>query len=199
MLARSHAAAPALLLLLLLPAPPARAEEDPYSKPALYGAFGGTYVWELFDQEVGPPSQVVKVNNTTGFDVTLGYRGSPYLAGEVGIDAMNTFNAEIGSQHDSVDFVATTFNLKGYLPAGRLQPYLLAGAGYLNVDAHSSALTKDGNSPVMRFGCGLDAYLTDNLAVYTAWHYLLPFGDNKGLDTLAVHFGFQYMLRFEEP
>jgi opacity protein-like surface antigen len=196
MLARWHAAA---LALLLLPAAPTRAEEDPYSKPALYGGVGGTFTWQLFDQDIGTPGQVVTVNNTQGFELFLGYRASPYVGGEVQIDSMNGFNAEVGTQNTDIDLLSTTFNLKGYLPAGRLQPFLLLGVGYLNVDSGSPILTDDGNGLVTRFGSGLDVYLTDNFAVYAGWHYLLPFGDNSQLDTLSVHFGIQYMLRFLEP
>jgi opacity protein-like surface antigen len=204
MLARSRAAALLLLLLLLaLPAVVARAEEgaeeDPYSEPGIYGAFGGTFAWQLFEDDLDTPALPVTVNNSMGVEIRLGYRAHPYVAGEVAIDVLDGFNGEVGTQNTSIDLLAGTFNLKGYLPAGRLQPYLAAGLGYMSVDSGNEALTDDGTDLVARFGSGLDVYVTDNFSVYAGWHYLLPFGDIQDFDLLAIHFGIQYMLRFQEP
>ncbi len=195
MLARSTAAA---LAFAALSAGTARAQEDPYSRPALYGAAGGTFAYQFFDDAIGRTGQPATVNNSQGFELRLGYRGHPNVAGEFEIDILDGFNGEVGTQNTAIDVLATTFSLKGFLPLGRFHPYLSVGAGYASYDAGNEGLVDDGTGPVVRFGAGTDFYVTDNFAVYVGSHYLLPFGDNEDLDLVAIHFGIQYMLRFQD-
>jgi opacity protein-like surface antigen len=201
MLARSAAA----LALLLLPALPARAEEtagadeDPWARPGLYGAAGGTFGFQLFEGSLGTAGVEGEANNSQGFELRFGYRAHPYVAAEFELDILDGFNGEVGPIDTAIDILSTTFSAKGFLPIGRFHPYLTLGGGVMGVDAGNEILVDDGTSAVLRVGGGMDVYVTDNFAVYLGYHYLLPFGDNHGLDVYAIHFGIQYVLRLQEP
>ena len=92
--------------------------------------------------------------------------------------------------------MVVTANLKGYVLTGRFQPYLLLGAG--------AQWTRTQNLPrdetvthldfTMRFGGGLEYYITDHVVISCAVSYVYPMGFMKNkADYVSVEaMGFHY-------
>ena len=98
---------------------------------------------------------------------------------------------------DAIELETLTFtgNVKGYLLTGRVQPFLLAGVGLMQVEAKDTVgvgLSIEEEDFAARFGGGVDFYINPNIAVVIDVGYVLPTGDLDGLDYVSFSGGFQY-------
>ncbi len=124
-------------------------------------------------------------------------------------DSLRNFKFDLES-------LVMTTNVKGHLMTGRYQPFVLAGLGFMrmeskardvtpNADATTEvcqpALTDPCHAPqasdrrveiAMRFGGGLDFYLTENVVFSAEGSYLMPTGKLDGLDYYTFSLGLQY-------
>ncbi len=115
-----------------------------------------------------------------------------------------------------LESLVMTTNVKGHLMTGRYQPFVLAGLGFMrmeskardvtpNADATTEicqpALTDPCHAPqvsdrrveiAMRFGGGLDFYLTESVVITAEGSYLMPTGKLDGLDYYTFGLGLQY-------
>ena len=104
-----------------------------------------------------------------------------------------------------------TTNVKGHLLTGRYQPFVLAGVGFMRMESKARDTTSkaalDAPDPnrdraadagdiwvevALRFGGGLDFYLTENIVVSAEGSYLMPTGKLDDLDYYTFGLGLQY-------
>jgi opacity protein-like surface antigen len=178
-------------------APPAKMvmeeQEIDYARLGPYLGVGGNYAIQLFDK-AGPGN----VSNTGGVHVRAGYRFHPNIAVEVLYEWMSEFDNDshtpVGPKNtDHFDAWSVSGNLKGYFLTGRWQPYAVIGVGYLDVNGHGvphSADTSGGAD--MRFGLGMDGYITEHIAIGPEVAYVLPFGSVENFDMVTVALGLRY-------
>ena len=99
-----------------------------------------------------------------------------------------------------------TTNVKGHLLTGRYQPFVLLGVGFMRMESKARDDGTLGNPTLglapqasdrivkvaLRFGGGLDFYLTRNVVVSAEASYLMPTGKLDGLDYYSIGLGLQY-------
>jgi hypothetical protein len=188
----------------------AEGEEDEFAvrgprdfhRSGVYIGMGATYGLENFDLGTEEHSTGISLDSTNswGVNARVGYRFHPNLAAEVEGDYYQGFEFEAPNGLDAVnvDGFALTGNGKFFLLTGRFQPYALAGAGiiFMNADpgAFATARTPDAERTelVGRFGTGIDLYLFDDLLLYGEATYLLPAGALSDYPLASFNFGVQY-------
>jgi opacity protein-like surface antigen len=145
-----------------------------------------------------------------------GYRCHPYFSTEIQFEALSDFDGSIfengtppvddsargfGLELESLVF---TVNAKGHLLTGRYQPFVLLGVGFMRMESKSRDIT-GGTLPTatanasdrevevaLRYGAGLDFYLTKNVVATAEGSYLMPTGKLDGLDYYQFSLGLQY-------
>jgi hypothetical protein len=181
------------------PAPAARMEvehEADYARPGVYLGGGFNYAFEMFDEIQGAKN--IDVDNTFGFDVFAGYRLHPNFAAEGLFQYHHEFDMDPNGHYGGWSMTA---NGKAYILTGRIQPFVLAGLGYIDIDKarrprHVSPplAAPSGNDFVMRFGGGVDFYINEMVAIGPEAAYVLPFGQANNLDmtTLSLDVRFRF-------
>ncbi len=138
----------------------------------------------------------VDVEVSPGVDVRVGYRFHPRIAGEVQFQWFPKANIEFANiKLLKLETLSLTANAKGYLLTGRVQPFLLVGAGLMHFDVKDSlgfGQSAKGEDFAARFGGGVDFYLNRNFVFAVDTSYVLPTGDVDGLDHVSFSFGIQY-------
>ena len=119
-----------------------------------------------------------------------------------GIDPAD-FDTPRKFDHRLESLVFTT-NVKGYFLTGRYQPFVLVGVGFMRMESKVRDAVgglKPGLAPhvserivdlAMRYGGGLDFYLTSNVVVSAEVSYLMPTGKLDNLDYYSIGLGLQY-------
>ncbi len=185
-----------LALLLVLPAL-GRADEG-YARRGFYLGLHSGYTGELFESEIEDslPGVDLEVDDSRSLHARVGYRLFPWLAIEGHAELYDDYNIELlGVDAAELDGWAFTLMGKVYLLTGRIQPYLLAGGGYMEVnlsDQLSLGLSSDGSGSVAQGGAGLDFYLTRHLVVNVEAVYAFPMGGVEDLDFWTVRGGLEY-------
>jgi len=146
-----------------------------------------------------------------------GYRCHSYVATELQFEQLANFNASLPEtdipMNDKVrnfdlelETLVFTTNVKGYLLTGRYQPYVLGGVGFMRMETKARDATTTPGPIVgvaaqqsditvkvaLRFGAGLDFYVTDNIVATLEGSYLIPTGELSGLDYYSFGLGLQY-------
>jgi opacity protein-like surface antigen len=138
----------------------------------------------------------VDVEVPPGLDARVGYRFHPHLAGEVQIQWFPKADIEFFDVNVlELETLTFTGNVKGYLLTGRIQPFLLVGAGLMHFDVKDKVgvgLRAKGEGFAARFGGGVDFYINSNVVFVLEGGYVLPTGDVDGLDYASFSFEFQY-------
>src|SRR5207253_10975260 len=94
---------------------------------------------------------------------------------------------------DHYDGWGISGNVKGFFLTGRWQPYAVIGVGYLDIRGHHVPRTSQpGDDVDMRFGIGMDGYITEHIAIGPEVAYVLPFGDVENFDMVTVALGLRY-------
>jgi opacity protein-like surface antigen len=187
---------------------PAGAEEEKaadYARRGAYLGMGALYAFEDFDlPEI--PGVSSSADDSWGFDARAGYRYR-YAALETQFQYYDEFTLDAnGSTAATINAQSFSVNLKGYPLGGPVQPYLLAGFGFLRTssDAEGTGATRAAGEALFagpgrtavefigRFGGGLDAYVTPNVVVYVEGTYLLPKSDLNDFNVIPLAFGVQY-------
>jgi opacity protein-like surface antigen len=146
------------------------------------------------------------------FDWLDNFEGSVFENGVPMNDTTRNFDLELES-------LVFTANAKGHLLTGRYQPFVLLGLGFMRMESKSRdetpaarALTAvcppDPGDPTppcyagnardrrvevaLRFGGGLDFYITENVAMSAEVSYLMPTGQLDDLDYYSFGIGMQY-------
>lgn len=169
------------------PAPIAAPEETvDYARTGPYLGLGGVYAVELFDDQGS-----ARTSNSPGFYVNAGYRFHAHASAELRYEYYAQFDLDPGQ----INAWTTTVNLKGYLLTGRFQPYGLAGMGYMHGDGSAgnfAGAAHPSNGFALRFGGGLEAYVTEHIFLGPEFAYTLPTGSANDLDMFVVSLGAAY-------
>ena len=147
---------------------------------------------------LGVPSEdfpgSVDLDPGAGFNLTLGYRFQEAYAGE--LDFRYLAGADISGVKKDLSLFSVTANAKAYpmVLAGVsltdwLEPYVVVGAGLVDVDVSS----EDTTSFAIRTGAGVDLMIWDDIGVYVDAGYLIITDDDTLLEGQAEFvLGFQY-------
>lgn len=124
-------------------------------------------------------------------------------------DSLRNFKFDLES-------LVMTTNVKGHLMTGRYQPFVLAGLGFMRMETKGRDVTPNAEATTeicqppltdpchapqesdrrvevaLRFGGGLDFYLTENVVISAEGSYLMPTGKLDGLDYYTFAVGLQY-------
>jgi opacity protein-like surface antigen len=159
-----------------------------YARNGAYIGLGGNYAIEMFDDN-SPTG--ARTDNSGGIHAKAGYRFSPRAAAELRYEWFNEFDLDPGH----IDAWLISINAKGYILTGRWQPYGLVGLGFLHADGSAgnfAGAAHPSNGFAMRFGGGMDAYITEHIVVGPEFAYVLPTGSANDLDMLTVSLGLTY-------
>ncbi len=150
------------------------------------------------------------VDPSIGIHARAGWRLHPRLAAEAHFEYLDEFNISAGDGQrafpsrsadlGSVSSWTLTGDLNAYLLTGRIQPFLSAGAGVMNVDTKDRRETQanqqvvlgfpgDGTAFALRMGGGIDWYLNEYVAFSLNASYVLPTGSLDDYDYFSVGFG----------
>jgi opacity protein-like surface antigen len=145
-----------------------------------------------------------------------GYRCHPYVSAEIQFETLADFDGSVSENGtppvaDSargfnleLESLVFTANAKGHLLTGRYQPFVLLGLGFMRMESKSRDITGGtlpGRAPqesdrtvkfAVRYGAGLDFYLTEHVVVTAEGSYLMPTGKLDGLDYYQFGVGLQY-------
>ena len=161
-------------------------EEIDYARVGPYLGIGGNFALENFNHGGN-------IDNSAGFHVRAGYRVHPNVAIEARYENYNNFEADPGP--GSYNGWSATANVKGFFLTGRYQPYALFGMGYLDMNYPGPNRNDDpnpGGDFAMRFGLGMDANITEHIAIGPEIAYVLPVGQAANFDMITFALGIQY-------
>jgi opacity protein-like surface antigen len=188
---------------LLIPAP-AISQADGYARSGGYAGvsvIGGSYT--KFDDEVEDQLLVLgyvvrsETDTTAGFKLYGGYRLNPHFALEAEFEMLPEADVDIDGLGKIAELQtwALTGNAKVFPLTGRTQPYALIGIGIQGVefeDSVGAGLSQTESGFAVRFGGGLDFYITENVVASAGVDYVLPTGDVEDLDYVSFGAGIQY-------
>jgi opacity protein-like surface antigen len=164
---------------------PAFAADQEFGRSGPSVGVGAIYAFEIFDDD----STVQGADNGFGYDLKGGYRFNEYFALELRFEHLPDMN--------DVEIWQLDVSGKFYPFHGMVQPYLLTGVGLHNVEddragVGTGGLGVDGMGVGLRFGIGVDFYITRNWAIYVEGDYLLPTGGRSDYDAIPVGLGVLY-------
>ena len=174
------------LAAALLLATAARADDlfdtRPFARPGAYLGAGFVYGFENLDlSDVEDFSGFsVDATGSVGGTFRAGYRLHPHVALEAQVHYFDEFEIEAeGTTVISAWALAFGANLKGYVLTDRIQPYGLFGAGGTHAEIEDEFFgdTEDDTIFSLRFGGGVDCYLTENIVLAAEAGYLLGIND----------------------
>ena len=185
-----------------------RADDDPYARNGGYIGVGGTYGVGLFDGSIEDAFSPLsaQVSNSWGAHATAGYRFNKYLAAETEYEWIKGFHTRTaGIALAEIQTQTATANLKVIAPYRQFEPYFLVGAGatFASVDkAFFNTMDVTNASFSMRFGTGVDIYLSQNFLLNVGTDVVVNSAKvssgipgnhgGHGLDYLAAQIGFGY-------
>ena len=204
-----------IAVLALAASPASGQEEEPsgasepvnYARSGIYVGLGGVYAVEQF-------ASPIEGGNSLGWTPWLGYRFHPRGAIETQIEAIIGFEFDdprvSGEFANELGPTIWTVNGKFFFLTERVQPYAVVGMGLLlpglnNPYFRTPADGVPGSSTIdtaftMKFGGGVDYYLTENLAIAVNAVYTMPIGSGLAskIPYVSIGWGLQYYFRFSE-
>lgn len=178
----------AFLLAFAMPHPAGAGDFDRFGPYLGVGGSFATAFWdEQLEDKLGVP---VDVDDAWGVNARAGLRILGALAVEAQYEWLNTYSVKVQGI-DAVDLRshALTANLKLYLPFWRVQPYLLGGIGFADIqfdDKLGLGISGSETSLAGRAAAGLDLYLAEHIALYAEGGVLVI---DQGIDTNAPGVG----------
>jgi opacity protein-like surface antigen len=176
------------------PAKRMTAAEEELNDPARIGPYlgaGAVYALETFSN-VGMPT-----SDSGGFNVRVGYRYPPHVAGELQVESYPQFDGPDGNGVD--EFLVNGWNVggnvRGYILKGKFQPFVLMGVNYMDMETTipsgpAAKINKQDDGVGMRFGGGMEIYAFQKVAVTADISYVLGLGEVDGYDLVAFSLGF---------
>lgn len=144
------------------------------------GYFGLGYNQGLEDFDVAG----LTPEDPPGFGVRVGYRGNPYFAGEFSLDYNTDFFEEGSSDAAYAGLGLKHFPLSYWRDYSRVQPYVTAGLGVMGIDVPVPGGGSEA-SLALRYGLGVDVYLTRNLLLFS--EFLAHSARDDDLDDLDFY------------
>jgi opacity protein-like surface antigen len=163
--------------LLALLAPGFASAQD-YDRFGPYIGAGGSFVTAIWEDDLEDELGVsVDVDDAWGANARLGLRLLSFLAVEAQYEWLDDYGVEVaGIDIAKLESHALTGNLKLFLPIWRVQPYLLAGVGFADIDLEDKigfGLSGSETNLAFRGGLGFDVYVTEHIALYAEGSVLL--------------------------
>jgi hypothetical protein len=154
-----------------------------YDRTGLYLGAGAFWAPENFDDDGD-----LKVDNSRGGMAHVGYRLHRYIAIDARFDYLDDFDLETSTATGSVDGYAMTGNIRFFFLTKRFQPWVGIGGGAIVTDVKGRDLSgmpvnTDGTEtdPLLRFGGGIDFYLTPHLVLTLESAYNSVGGDRDSI------------------
>ena len=176
-------------------------EQEGYDRRGFYFGLGPSYARENFSDSASLDDIDEDAPGVTGRG---GYRCHPYISAELQFEWLDDFDFKgtisgVGTPQSfdgNLEPLVFTDNVKGHLLTGRYQPFVLLGVGFMRMEAKvraASFRTRETTVDVaMRFGGGLDFYITENIVATAEASYLMPTGELDDLDYYQFGVGLQY-------
>jgi hypothetical protein len=180
------------------------AQDENYGRSGLYLGASLYHTSERLDDRLDEefedvfPGSDLDVESVEALGAVLGLRmgsrfsleliGEQYQDMDIDLDLGLTPTAELQLR-------AAMLQGKLYLLTGRIQPYLMAGAGYLDAKLKFAGLSERAAAPLGRGGIGIDVYLTRNLVLQLQGAYSRGIGSELR-DIEYFTFGGSAILRF---
>jgi opacity protein-like surface antigen len=179
-------------------------EVDPeaYDRPGWFLGAGANYAIEAFsgDAELGPTVSF-SADDSFGINGRFGYRCHSRFSIEAEVEWTNGFEVDMSEpppgsvRITDMEPIVVTTNGKGYFLTGRIQPFLLAGLGtmsmeYKIISPSVEKKTMHETQFAMKFGGGVDYYVTKNLVVGVDVDWV--FAPGIDVDYVLVGGGVQY-------
>jgi hypothetical protein len=145
---------------------------------------GATYAIENFDG--------INADGSGGYNAHVGYRFNRWFSSEIAVERYQKFDVKSGDE-GRVNGWTLGLDNKVYVLNSRFQPYGLFGIEYYDTETSGEddgQRTDDG--PALRFGGGLDFYLTNKFVLTTTAAYLLGIGNTEDMDLASFSVGFLY-------
>jgi opacity protein-like surface antigen len=181
--------------LALFWALPAAAQVDDYARNGPYLGLAGTWATYLSAEDELPSG--FDVDDPLGLNARAGYRFHPHIAGELEFEWLSEADIDVSGfgTAATIESFAFTANGKLYPLTGRFQPFGLIGLGLLSSELEDEVgigAEVDETEFAMRFGAGLDIYITRNFLGSLDFSYVLPTGDLDEVDYIRFGWGFGY-------
>lgn len=146
------------------------------------------------EQSVGGGS--ANAHNSWGLNGRIGYRLSEKLALETQYEMAANFKVDVSINGarptEKIIFSALTGNARYFFGTGRIQPYLIAGAGWGRslVRSATGGSKQTNNGWVARGGAGVDLYGNRDAALTLEATYMIPpSGQIRNLDYITLSAG----------
>jgi opacity protein-like surface antigen len=171
-----------------------------------YVSAGAVYAVEMNDSDLDSGvNHYGDLDNSGGYDLRLGYNFPRMAAVEIQWQSLVNFDTDgvdPVTLNDLPTVEARMLSVNGrFSPlTGRIQPYLLFGLGWYNVQADRQSVSVHESAFASRFGIGVAAYITQRTGLAFEAGYILPMtgGVISGSDrfdlipmTLSVFFRFK--------
>ena len=139
-----------------------------YGRPGWYAGVGGGAAWDFLDDAVSDATgTAVELGAGGSFNARGGYRATSWFAFEAMYEGAYGLNVKVLGA-DAADFDLHSFvgNFKFIVPTWRIHPYLAIGPGAqygkFNGKGLFDPLDTNRWDFMMRFGFGVDGYITEN-------------------------------------
>jgi opacity protein-like surface antigen len=186
----------ALLFPMIAYAEQAEEEEPDFSRPGPYVAAGFSVDF-LDSSDLKDAGVDYSFDPNFGITAAVGYRLSERIGVEAGVDYGFDANLKIGGNKvGKTTAWVSTLDFKGYLLTGRVQPFGMIGlgAGYAKFKGSGLAddVRADETAFVIRFGGGIDTYISENIALFVDGSWVLTTGRLSDVDYATVGAGLMY-------
>ncbi len=172
--------------------------DEGYARRGIYISFLPSRSFEAFHDEIEDllPLIEVSVDDSWAVSGRFGYRINPRMGVEVQGEWYEEYNIDLLGV-EAAEFQGWSAALMGrvYLLTGRIQPYALAGGGYLDVklsDKLGRGISENNSGSMARWGGGIDFYATNRFVISMEGSYVLPLGGLEDLDFWTFGLGLKY-------
>ena len=186
----------ALVAACLLATMPALAADDEggggggavKTEKGFYAGLGGMVALDAYDVPTGVSGEA-----GWGLDTRVGYRVFSWLAGELQYQYVPHQQITV-SGVGRTDFTtnALTANGKVYILNGPIQPYVLLGFGFQDVNASGGGVNASSLQTALRVGGGAQFMFTEHIGAYGEITYLQPFSSLRDYATVPIALGALY-------
>jgi opacity protein-like surface antigen len=161
--------------------------EIDYHRPGPYLGLAGTWGIEKFDD-----SNDINTEDSVGINARAGYRFLGWLSLEAQGEYLFDFSIDGRNTNADLAIWLVGGNVRLNLPTDLIQPYLLAGGGYMGAD-FSGDVDETEHGGFARVGGGVEFYPWKHIALDIGLTGVLPVNDAiNDLDFISVHWGALY-------
>jgi opacity protein-like surface antigen len=170
----------------------AEAEEEgeiDYHRPGPYLGLAGSWGIEKFDD-----ADDVDTEDSIGINARAGYRFLGWLSAELQGEYLFDFDIKNNDTKTRADLAMWLVggNVRLNLPTDLIQPYLLAGGGYMGADFEGDVSDTE-HGGFARVGGGVEFYPWEHIAIDVGLTGVLPVNDAvDDLDFISIHWGALY-------